>query len=630
MQHRTQKKQIVKKTGGSFEPLDNLVMQASPLKSSFLPLFILIIWIIAAVLSVQHLVFADAGMIMKNAYIGWFGWVLVLSTVFFIGRQYLKEVVLLFLLIFFLSLFLGAYLEPPSDPLEHLRRIYSYCDATTIDIPRHNKGFWQYNMSGVFLCNDVLTHSPSLRLMTINVVSATVQGLLFVGLFMLAKSSGLPAMWAFFAALTGYLFFGTDRFSYFSYYALAAGAFSMLLYWLWGAYFFFNKERKSLLWGLVFLMLVLPILLVNHQQEAAFLGFVTVFWLFWHGHQWAWKRLSDLSWARTLYLIGLVFLLLVVPQYPGLMDPDVMDPDIVGSTVAELSHNWKTNQYLLKDFIPYYPLGDFQGHRVASTLGVLGYLPLILLPFLLLPNVVPLPLYARMGIAILGLLPLIIFAIPLLSFIWISSIKASEAYYIFWRITYTAFYWLPLAAFLYGLGDKLIHAKWIARLRIGISSAQYIWLFVCILGIFLVGSLARPPVYGKLNFMQIDSQSWWPDWRPMIEKVLEQERPIYSDPLTSMLIYDAFNHPSMHTQLYAESYRPMRMAPLSIAIEDMLTDKKSFCVINLKGFTPSWVPELTGHWVNDVAETAKFYSWRGKAVDASFDSDAVKDCLVFR
>lgn len=606
-------------------------MQTSPLKpSSLFPLFIIFIWGVASILSVQHLVYADSGWALKNSYVGWFGWVLVLSTILFIGRTYLKEIVLLFLFAFFLSMYFGAYLEPPSDPLEHLRRIYTYCDATTVDIPRQNKGFWQYNMSGVFLCSDVLTHSPSLRLIMINVVSATVQGVLFVGLFMLAKSAGLPATWAFFAVLTGYLFFGTDRFSYFSYYALAAGAFSMLLYWLWVAYFFFNKEQKSLVWGLVFLILALPVLLVNHKQEAAFLGFVAVFWLFWRGHQWVWARLSDLSWAKILYVVGLVLFLVVIPQYTGLMDEDIMDSDIVGFMAAELSYNWRTNQYLLQNIIPYYPLGDFYGHRVASTLGGLGYLPLLLLPSLLLPNFVPLPLSSRIGIGILGLLPLIIFATPLLSFIWISSIKASDAYYIFWRITYTAFYWLPLAAFLYGLGDKLINMNRFGQLRVGILSIPYIWFWGCILGVLLASSLARPPVYGKLNFMQLDGQAWWPDWRPMIEKVLEQEKPIYSDPLTSMLIYNVFNHPSMHTQLYAEGYRPMRMAPLSIAIEDMLADKESFCVINLKGFTPSWVSELTGHWVNDVAETAKFYSWRGKAVDASFDSDVVKGCLVFR
>ena len=71
-----------------------------------------------------------------------------------------------------------------------------------------------------------------------------------------------------------YLFMGTNRFSFFSYYSLADSSSSLLIYWMWIAAFFFteSKSYRHLLSAVAATLVLTPILYVNHIQEAIFLG----------------------------------------------------------------------------------------------------------------------------------------------------------------------------------------------------------------------------------------------------------------------------------------------------------------------------------------------------------------------
>lgn len=192
----------------------------------------------------------------------------------------LERVVCSILSFFLLGYCVGPFLEPPGDPLDHLRNTYSTCGKTTDELRQTNKGLWQYSMAGNILCHEPYSVAPRDVLHRIDIANGAFWATSASILFVVGVRAGLPAGWAFLSVCLAFLFMGTNRFSYFSYYSFAPSLSSLWVFWLWIAAFFFKKERRYLLPGILTAGLSLCILSVNHIQEAIFLSLICGIWLF--------------------------------------------------------------------------------------------------------------------------------------------------------------------------------------------------------------------------------------------------------------------------------------------------------------------------------------------------------------
>lgn len=142
--------------------------------------------------------------------------------------------------------------------------------------------------------------------------------------------------------------------------------------------------------------------------------------------------------------------------------------------------------------------------------------------------------------------------------------------------------------------------------------------------IILIGGIRSGPVYGKLDFILLDTRPWWNEWKPMIYDLMKKDRkPIYSDALTSNVLKNVFNYPSAR---YSRSVIKIE------AMDNIKTAQKYQCIINLHGFTPSWVPGETHHWRPDSAITSLYYEYNGisgKELKDILIENPPKNCEVY-
>jgi len=205
----------------------------------------------------------------------------------------------------------------------------------------------------------------------------------------------------------------------------------------------------------------------------------------------------------------------------------------------------------------------------------------------------------------------------------------------------------------------------------------------CIFVVFLSG-FRSGAVYGKLDFILLDSRPWWLQWQPMISSVLRQgDQPILTDKITGTVlraVFDqktvAFRYNRRFSQIDIEKLLAMNsekremlpMGALSLLLDDepdsafagdeqlgardtsilqiMLdaamaeaekgrAEGKKYpyrCLINLHGFTPSWVPTETGHWSPRWAEPSLMYEFkgkRGKDMEQLLRDDPPVNCTVY-
>jgi hypothetical protein len=174
----------------------------------------------------------------------------------------------------------------------------------------------------------------------------------------------------------------------------------------------------------------------------------------------------------------------------------------------------------------------------------------------------------------------------------------------------------------------------------------------------LVSMVRSGPVYGKLDFILVDSKNWWYEMQPMIEEVLmDGSQPIYTDSITGFIFEKLFgqklfeftqneqsvklNITTMNIQnrpfselatlqaiytslLLAEKIKKSVQGATGTTSDETLVPESFFdreevgpetdrpkrpyrCVINLKGFTPTWVPSETRHWRTRAAKTSRYY-----------------------
>ncbi len=200
--------------------------------------------------------------------------------------------------------------------------------------------------------------------------------------------------------------------------------------------------------------------------------------------------------------------------------------------------------------------------------------------------------------------------------------------------------------------------------------------------VLLLSSIRSGPIYGKLDFILLDGRPWWPAWQPIIELVLQErpEKPVLTDPLTSTVLRAVFHQRTVHFRALGRFHlmdidqmeRDNRIVDRSLTVRmatSLLLDESTgrgpeettgpgaqagpvltaqpgygpaereeqggrhpyLCLINMRGFTPTWVAAETHHWQADLADTALYYhlrGLRGPELKKHLRSHPPRNCLV--
>ncbi len=206
-----------------------------------------VVLLLTSFISLNHLYpFISFFSELSTRFLGGLGWCSAILALVYFGRGYLRELLILVAAFFIFGVIVGPFLSPAADPMEHLRRVHEEnCGKTAEQVPRENRGLWQYSMVGVLLCTNGEKVDPVQMLRKVDIANGMLWALMAAVLYIFAKRSDLPPQWAFLSVLICFLYLGTNRFSYFRYYSLAPSLISMFIYWLWAAIFFFKNNYSQ-------------------------------------------------------------------------------------------------------------------------------------------------------------------------------------------------------------------------------------------------------------------------------------------------------------------------------------------------------------------------------------------------
>ena len=653
MQNRTKEKQTATLWGGTF---------------------VLLLSMPVVFISLNHLFPFSNILVVSTRTAGFFGWTAAFASLLFLCRRFALHALCCFCFFFLLGFQVGPYLEPPVDHFEHLQRIHSYCGMQSNDVSSVNEGLWHYSMAGLLVCADARQIGPEAKLRRIDASQGMFWAVLLTLIFAAARRLGIPGRWAFFSSLIALLFLGTNRFSFFSYYSLAPSISSLFLYWLWICFFFFRCSNKALLSGITVVLLILPVLFVNHLQEGFFLLLIVFCWLLLNFHERFWRRLCKieakpfapgkkllLKWG---YFVSLIIILFVLPQLEFIKLFLANGNGDAFETKRQLIFNWHGLDLM----------GRVWGFRVNDTLGWTGALLLLLgLPtfwpgflkdgvgsescfagtthfYAWSPHAQPMPAgnsaRFKLRLYLLAMLPFLGYTVPLLHEAWLAKIHPG----VYYRLCYSSLFWLFFAWFCYNLEQRLLSplSAFSSKARLLAQSCLYTLFLV---GLLVLSGMRSEPVYGKLDFLRLDSRPWWPAWQPMITELLAAPRPdpICTDPVTSMVLTAVFGldaaprwqEQGQHLEVYAGQdshtflkFRSLRRKKLMniMACKQLAENSDYVCVINLHGFAPSWVGTETGHWQPDLTFTRRAYQLgghRGRHLERLLEKKTLENCRVF-
>ena len=389
----------------------------------------------------------------STVFLGWLGWSTVIFTTVYLARKQAGQLLGIVLLFFFLGYGLGPFLSPASDPVEHLKRVYELnCNSEANLIPRENYGMWQYSMVGIVLCPESIPIDPERQLIRIDIANGMFWALLAGVLFVLGIRAGIPGKWTFLSVLICFLFWGTNRISYFKYYSFSASCISIVFYWLWTAFFFFKKKPYEVFTGLAVALLSLPILWVNHRQEAVFLGFIVIIWLVLNAvfslntassvvteHQP--NKIIRLFRFFTIKRVCLLFVFVVLFVFP---QADLFRKWLQKFVVCDYGNS---EQLFFLRWFDLFVGGQANALRVKDTLGMTGVVMVLLAVPYFMCGLSNKSLERKVRIYVLAILPFIGYFVPFFHFVWASNIKFATYY----RLCYSSMFWLLFADFLFCL-----------------------------------------------------------------------------------------------------------------------------------------------------------------------------------
>lgn len=641
-----------------------------------------------SMISLNHLYDFSGLLVFSSTTLGILAWGSICFILLGLSQKSWRHVICILLIFFCFGFWRGPFLEPPSDPFEHLRRIHSFSEITSAEMPKENMGVWHYSMAGILINSYSGEGDARSMLNLIDIAHGFFLGILMAGLFVLGRRSGLKSRWSFFSCLVVFLFLGTNRFSYFSYYSFAPSFTSLFIVWLWTAVFFFRRDVRSLFFGSLSALMCMPVLWINHSQEAVFIGFILIIWFLLNSYFVVDQLLRDKEISHNLnsrtknlrsrrffnyfYFSLIFFILIVIPQF---------------SLFREFLSNffvrdyWQYNQAAVFTFSKLYLWGKIWSFRIQDTLGYIALVMLIFsIPFFW-PGFIRQNFEKKIRIWTLALFPFLGYCLPLFHFIWLSNVRMPEYY----RLCYISFFWLLFAHFFQGIEGRIYltykgimkKIRKIYMLRISRKHIQRFAYLICCSSALILSTFRTAPVYGKLPFILLDARPWWPEWEFMINKIMaEGDKPIYTDPTTSVVLNGIFDQETVFFRRFyhspylivetlnqmnrpfsskipfwaytlllreyssvkvkEENETPELVNEYAPASENSLRgqeEKRPYrCLINLHGFIPTWVSLETNHWRPSLAYTSMFYRYhskRGEDLEQELKKFPPENCFVF-
>ena len=204
---------------------------------------------------------------LKRAFLALHACNLVLLVVFGVGRRraFRAREVLFWTALVLSFLVPGAYLEYPSDPWEHLRRIYHWLHVDVV--ANHDTATWKF---AYFWGYSLLFWVPPLeRRFFLDLYSAFWQTLTAFQVYALSRRLGFDATWSKLQVVGFIALFGEGPFGI-RYLALSSTPLAYLAFLralVCGIDFLDGRDRKA--WREIPVLCVLA--LVNHRQEGIFL-----------------------------------------------------------------------------------------------------------------------------------------------------------------------------------------------------------------------------------------------------------------------------------------------------------------------------------------------------------------------
>jgi hypothetical protein len=295
-----------------------------------------------------------------------------------------------------------------------------------------------------------------------------------------------------------------------------------------------------------------------------------------------------------------------------------------------IDYEWKNDSDAVVWFKHFHLVGKMWKYRVNDTLGITGILPIFIAPLLFF-------LMAsgnkdhRNSVIVIGLLPFCIYFIPFFHYIWLSNADIS----LYYRICYTSFFWIHFV-YLFHILDLFISKNDTKKRKpffAGIDVGQIFYknrlFYFCVIFILLLSSIRSGPVYGKLDFIILDNRPWLEAWRPLIKNSINNNKvKLFSDPQTNQVVKCVFNLP-----IQGKTYEHIRHSIIDIEhIDDVAKQDDIKCVINMRGYKSSWVPEETGHWQQDLGNTSLYYKYKGltgEKLKKYLKENPLDNCEVF-
>ena len=404
----------------------------------------IITFCLVSLISLNHLFVFSKGIEFSSSLLGILGWLLLVLALLAFGRSFWRQTLIVFLLFFSFGFWRGPFLEPPADTFEHLHRIHTYSDQLSSSLIRSNMGFWHYSMAAVVINPNRKPLEPESVICRIHLAHGMFLGAVCSVLFIVARNNGFSTRWASVSCFIAFLFMGTNRFSFFSYYSLAPTFSSLMIYWLWIGAFFFRSNRRTIISGLCIAVLALPVLIVNHIQEAVFLVFVVMTWLLLNAYFSACAKGIRKKGTVLLFVISFFFLF-VAPQFV------VFREAIASFFQRDL---WEKNQYLLFSWKDIFFMANIWKYRINDTfLHIASAIAILTVPYFW-PGFIKETIERKIRIYILASLPLLGYCVPLFNFVWLSNVKGAVHY----RLCYTSMFWL-FFALMFQAVDKHISFK---------------------------------------------------------------------------------------------------------------------------------------------------------------------------
>lgn len=601
----------------------------------FFRLLIIILWSFLSIYSLNHFFSYPLNIIFSIEIIGIIGWFTFYLTLIYIGIKRLKEIFIILIFSTSIASFIGPFLEPPSDPLDHIGYINDYCDKKSNIVLRQNRGLIHYSMIGNFVCKNNEKLDLDNTLFRIQISHGLIVGLLLVAIYLVGVRIGLPDKWSLLSLLIAVLFFGTNRFSYFTYYSLGPTSTSILIYWIWIYKFFFQKNIKDILLGLIAFIIFSPIILVNHKQEILFFLFLIPIWIIIFSFEKYFiidfkkllinHRLNKNNFYIFVFLVFLVFFVIPffinIEHYINRYHYISCINGVICSKDASIMLNG----------VPIF--AKLWENRIYDTLGLVGILPVFLSFFLLRPGYIEKNPEYRIRVLIIGILPAIIYCTPLYNSI-LANLVVKEVYY---RVCYSTFFWVTIAYTLYNLHSYIsnyIYKNLINKFQFKIINKKTISRFVFTLWstLFISLSLIKfGPFWGKLPFIFVDTKTLYLHIKPITFLINNKSNiQIISDPITSNIFNSLFGISTNYENIEALDF----FTSVNIQdLEQLSKNKNNICIINLRGFPTTWVPQETSHWNSDVASTHLWYKYKnisGNDLKKILPKENFKSCSVFK